>query len=127
MQGSETVAAVLPRRDHRAQSSNYVKDRTSTFKHNNIHDDLLLPGSPSVAEYIQNEKIKQLNKLREWHTECEISSTDLVELRSNFNNVRDFESKKTYCPSEEMRINPLYIAGLVPVILLITSLLFIHF
>lgn len=134
MQGSSTLnngpKAVIHRHaSDYVHSSNYNHDRPSTFRHNNIHNDLIPPGSMSVADYIQNEKAKQLSKLRDWYTEVQnqAEQTDLVELRSNFHSARQFENKRIGSPDQEIRFNPLYLIGAIPVVILLTLMLFVRF
>lgn len=71
--------------------TNYAENRCSRFKHN-VPDDLILPAAPTVQDYINNERSKQMSKLRDWHLESKDSQTDLLRVRSNFSNMRSFEA-----------------------------------
>lgn len=105
----------------------YDKGRSSTFRHNNIHSDLIPPGVMSVSDYVHNEKSKQLSKLRDWYLEAhnQGEQTDFIELRSNFRNSRNFENVKAVGLENKITFKPMYLLGAVPLLLLLACA-FIH-
>lgn len=72
-------------------SVNYVQDRSTNFKHQ-VPQDIGPPSALSAYDYVQNEKCKQMNKLRDWYLDAKESrdTVDPVTLRSSFSNSRSF-------------------------------------
>ncbi|MBX9723075.1 MAG: hypothetical protein K2X81_16860 [Candidatus Obscuribacterales bacterium] len=58
-------------------SCNYATDRSKSFKHN-VPEGIIPKGSPSVEEYIQNERAKQSMKLRDWRLQAKAASCDSI-------------------------------------------------
>lgn len=80
------------RRAEVEHSTNYIQDRSSNFKHN-VPSDIGPPAALSAYDYIQNERMKQSNKRRDWYLEAkDCRQVDAVSLRSNFANSRNYTS-----------------------------------
>lgn len=72
-------------------SSNYTQDRSANFKHQ-VPSDIGPPQAVSAYDYVQNERAKQQNKLRDWYLESKDQRevVDAVSLRSSFSNARKY-------------------------------------
>ncbi|MBX9687484.1 MAG: hypothetical protein K2X27_12325 [Candidatus Obscuribacterales bacterium] len=71
------------------RSSNYVQDRSRNFRHQS-GSEIGLKTAPTVEAYVQNEKMKQMNRMRDWYLEAKESQTDTVQLRTQFSSSRNF-------------------------------------
>jgi hypothetical protein len=70
--------------------SNYTQDRSTNFKHH-VPDDIAPPSAVTVQDYVQREKTKQMNRLRDWHLDSRDSvNTDSLALRNNFSSSRNY-------------------------------------
>jgi hypothetical protein len=92
--------------------SNYTEDRSRNFKHN-VPSGIIPPSAPTVQDYVNNEKSKQMSKMRDWYLESKNSygcegKTDLVELRSNFSSSRSFT---VATPIDEIDHHKAYLIG----------------
>ncbi len=103
---------------------NYTKDRSSRFKHP-TPSDMLLPSAPTVQDYVNNEKSKQMNKIRDWYRESEDSQTDIIALRSSSYNLRKISIPS---PVQKLDHHKGYILGGVCIAAIIGGLMFfVHF
>ena len=81
-------------------SVNYVQDRSASFKHH-VPSDIGPPSAMSAYDYVQNEKCKQMNKLRDWYLDAKETreTVDPVALRASFSTSRSFTAPT---PAQEM-------------------------
>lgn len=76
-----------------SHSRNYVEDRSSDFKHR-VPADIAPPVAMTAHEYMMNEKRKQADKMRDWHSEAREARSsqqvDTVQLRASFSTSRGY-------------------------------------
>lgn len=71
--------------------SNYLQDRESQFRFYEAPE-IALPAALTAHEYVEREKQKQMNRLRDWYIHSKSSAEfNGVALRSSFANSRNYD------------------------------------